>query len=131
MADRHTNRDVRGRFVRTGNARESGDGKFETYTEMPVEIQGADPADLAFKMVGRDDSNAGPRYAAPKVADNLGVEGSRLRARRPEMVSPVDADHSLYGKQGAVLRTAARDSGPDDPTPYLVGLEPSRLTGAE
>jgi hypothetical protein len=49
-------------------------------------------------------------------------ESSPLRARNPELVSEEDAAHA----QGAVLRAAARASGPMDPTPYLVGLEAHR-----
>ena len=116
MTDRYR-RDLRGRFVSTANTRESGDGRFETFIEMPVEIQGADPADLAYDTV--------PRYAPE--GDTLAGYGSSygaspLRARNPELVHPDDTDHTVYGRQGAILRTAARGSGPMDPTPFLVGL---------
>ena len=57
-------------------------------------------------------AGGGPTYGA-----------SPLRARRPEMVPTEDAHHEVYGTQGAVLRAAARGSGPPDPTPYLVGRE--------
>ena len=108
---------VTGRFVSTRNTPESGEGKFETYADdLPVGIQGADPADLAYA--------AAPRHAP--AGDTLAGTGpsyglSPLRARRPELVSAEDAAHEIYGAQGAVLRTGARGSGPDDPTAYLVG----------
>ena len=65
-----------------------------------------------------------PRHAP--AGDTLAGEGpsygaSPLRARRPELVSAEDAAHEIYGAQGAVLRSAARGSGPGDPTAYLVG----------
>ena len=108
---------VTGRFVSTRNTAESSGEKFETYADdLPVEIQGADPADLAYATE--------PRHA-PR-GDTLAGEGpsygaSPLRARRPELVSAEDAAHEIYGAQGAVLRAAARGAGPDDPTAYLVG----------
>lgn len=108
---------VSGRFVKTANAPESSRGKFETYVDdLPVEIQGADPADLAYATE--------PRHA-PR-GDTLAGDGpsygsSPLRARRPELVSAEDAAHEIYGAQGAVLRAAAHGSRPDDPTAYLVG----------
>jgi len=51
------------------------------------------------------DMLAGPSYPGP------------LRARNAELVHPDDEGHF-----NAVLRTAARDSGPLDPTPYLTGV---------
>ena len=107
---------VTGRFVKTANSPESGEGKFETYADdLPVGIQGADSADLAY---------ATERRHAP-AADDLaqGGQSSPLRARNPELVPAGDADHTVYGVQGAFLRAAARGSRPDDPTSYLVGRE--------
>jgi hypothetical protein len=66
-----------------------------------------------------------PRHAP--AADDLAQHGqsSPLRARNPELVPAGDADHEIYGAQGAVLRAAARGSGPDaddlDPVRYLTG----------
>ena len=113
MADRDP---VTGRFVSTRNTPESSAGKFPTYANgLPVEIQGTDPADLAY---------AAERRHAP-AADDLaqGGQSSPLRPRNPELVSDEDADHTVYGVQGAVLRSAARGSGPDagDPVRYLTG----------
>ena len=107
---------VSGRFVSTSNTPESGEGKFETYANgLPVGIQGDDPADLAY---------ATERRHAP-AADDLaqGGQSSPLRARRPEMVPEDDAAHGTSRTQGAVLRAAARGSGPDagDPVRYLTG----------
>jgi hypothetical protein len=107
---------VTGRFVSTANTRESGEGKFPTYANgLPVEIQGDDPADLAYGT---------ERRHAP-AADDLaqGGQSSPLRARRPEMVPAEDAAHETSSRQGAVLRAAARGSGPMDPTSYLTGAE--------
>jgi hypothetical protein len=69
-----------------------------------------------------------PRHAP--AADTLAGTGpsygaSRLRARRPGMVPAEDAAHETSSRQGAVLRAAARGSGPDagdlDPVRYLTG----------
>jgi hypothetical protein len=67
-----------------------------------------------------------PRYAP--AGDDLaqGAQSSPLRARNPVLVHPDDATHTVYGVQGAILRTAARDSGPMDPTSYLVGGDDAR-----
>ena len=55
-----------GRFVSTRNTAESGEGKFETYADdLPVEIQGADPAT----------SHTPPTATHPRM--------TRWRARRP------------------------------------------------
>lgn len=105
---------VTGRFVSTVNTPESSAGKFPTYADgLPVEIQGADTADLAYGTV--------PRHAP--AADDLaqGGQASPLRARRPDLVHPDDAAHEIYGTQGAVLRAAARGSGPGDFVRYLTG----------
>lgn len=110
---------VTGRFVSTRNTSETGEGEFETYADdLPVGIQGADPADLAYatepRHAPRGDTLAGtgPSYGS-----------SPLRARRPELASAEDAAHEIYGTQGAVLRAAARGSGAGagDPVRYLTG----------
>ena len=81
---------VTGRFVTTSNTPESGEGKFETYADdLPVEIQGADPADLAYGTVPRH-APAGDTLAG--TASSFG--SSPLRARRPELVHPDDAGSS-------------------------------------
>jgi hypothetical protein len=109
------------------------DAKTGRFARRPVE--GVD-AESRFNPMGddipfRDVSGAPsantiehPRYA--RKADDLAQGGqARLRARNPEMVDPADATHTIYGAQGAVLRTAARRSAgrPDDPTAFLVGLQ--------
>ena len=69
-----------------------------------------------------------PRYAPDGdtlAGPGLDYGSSPLRSRRPELVHPDDAAHTIYGTQGAVLRTAARSAGHMDPTPYLTGLEPA------
>jgi len=91
--------------------------------------------DIPFEDVaGQSSANTlnQPRYAPAGDELAQGGEGSRLRARRPELVSEQDADHTLYGRQGAVLRAAARGSvdRTDDPTSYLVGLPESHGTPA-
>jgi hypothetical protein len=105
-----------GRFVSTANAPESREGSFETYTESPVDFQGADPGDLAYASE--------PRHAPSADALAQFDAPSRLRARRPEMVAAEDADHVVYGRQGAVLRTAARQAGLTGPIGHVLGLEP-------
>lgn len=105
-----TTRDPRtGRYVSTANTPESGEGTFPTYTEMPVEVEGADPAELAYDSVPR----RGP------AADELAQLDARspLRARNPVMVHPDDEGH-----HNAVMRTAARNAGPMDSSPFLTGL---------
>ena len=107
---------VTGRFVKTSNTPEAGEGKFETYTELPVEIVGADPANLAY---GTD-----RRYAP--MADELAQGGQGpLRARHAELVHSDDAEHETWGRQGAVLRSAARGVHDDTASTvrFLVGLE--------
>jgi hypothetical protein len=91
-----SSRDPRtGRFVATSNTPESAEGKFGTYSDLPVEIQGADPAELAYDTVPR----------------------SPLRARNTTLVHPDDEGH-----HNAILRTAARSAGPMDSSPFLTGL---------
>jgi hypothetical protein len=101
-----------GRFVSTANTPESREGKFTTYAEMPVEIQGADPGDLAYRSE--------ERYAPSSDDLAQGGQGSPLRARNPELVHPDDE-----GFHNAVMRSAIRRMGPemDNPMPYLAGLE--------
>ena len=107
-------RDVRGRFTRVPvEAAYADQSRFPTVARdgLDVGFQGSDPDQLAY--------GTEQRYAP---TGDLAQSGQRLRARRPELVHPDDEDHTIYGKQGAVLRTAARHSGPLDPSPYLVGL---------
>lgn len=105
---------VTGKFVKTANSPESGEGKFPTYAnDLPVSDVSGAPSDSTTDRL---------RHAP--AADTLAGTGpsygsSPLRARRPELVHPDDADQG----QGAVLRSAARDSGPLDPSAYLVGAE--------
>jgi hypothetical protein len=118
--NRSYRRDVRGRFVRVlVELAYADDSRFPTVAREGIDVgfEGADPAEQAYRSV--------PRYAP--AADELAQGGQRspLRARRPELVHPDEVAHTVYGVQGAVLRTAARRSAgrwDDDPTPYLVGL---------
>ena len=66
-----------------------------------------------------------PSYAP--AADDLAQGGQRspLRARRPEMVSAQDADHTVYGRQGAVTRAAVRFHGIDGMLGHVLGVEPA------
>jgi hypothetical protein len=70
-----------------------------------------------------------PRHAP--AGDKLAGVGpsygsSPLRARNATLVQGDEAVHTVYGVQGAVLRTAARGGGPMDPSYELVtGLIPS------
>jgi hypothetical protein len=127
---RHDRRSpITGRFehIPTENTPLARDSHFETMRDLEAHAQGADPADLAYRTVGRAESAAGERYAAPKVQDDLAVGGSRLRHRRPEIVSEQDAEHTIYGKQGAVLRSAAgAGHGDMDPSSYLVSGDDAR-----
>ncbi|HEX5290129.1 MAG TPA: hypothetical protein VFX25_14790 [Streptosporangiaceae bacterium] len=104
--------------VPTDNTALSADSKFDVMRELAVKTQ---PESYAYDLASRDASSAGLAYAAPAVRDDLAVTGSRLRARRPGMVHPSEVDHALWGKQGAVLRSAARNAGPMDPSGYLTG----------
>jgi len=70
---------------------------------------GRAPADEERYLVGDLGGSSGPSY-------NPG--SARLRARNPELVHPDDDGH-----HNAVLRSAARGSGPGDPSAYLTGLE--------
>lgn len=85
------------------------DSKFDVMRELEVQAQGADPRDLAYDLTDRDESNVGPKYAAPKVADNLGVSGSPLRSRNPTLVSENEQAETEYGSHlhGQVGRVAA------------------------
>lgn len=120
MADRHTDRDVRGRFVSTRNTQQSGIGKFVTYTEMPVEVEGADPADLAYDTV--------PRHVPD--ADDLaqGGQASPLRPRTARLISAHDdmtgmhaiPDRSTLHAE-AMREAAGPGAGDLDPVRYLAG----------
>lgn len=118
---RRFTRDVRGRFASTANTPESGEGKFETYTELPVEIQGADPAELAYGSVARH---------AP-AGDDL-AQGGQQRPLQPRTATLVGDDvesraRTRYGVQGSLGRLAARLHGkPDDPIAYLTGADDDR-----
>jgi hypothetical protein len=118
---RHDHRSpATGRFRRVdvSNTALSANSRFDVMHELEVKTQ---PGGYAYELAPRDETSAGPAYDAPQVADDLAVPGSRLRARNPGMVHPAEAEHTIYGVQGAVLRAAARDSGPMDPTAYLTG----------
>lgn len=137
MSNRHDHRDPRsGRFHRVDvtSTPLAASGKFETQRELEIAIQGADPADLAYKVVGRDESNAGPRYAAPPLADNLAVGGSPLRARNPRLVPGDEHAETIYGThgQGQIGRVAASRGPRDRIDGTDVEADPTRrLTGAE
>jgi hypothetical protein len=109
-----TTRDRRtGRYVSTANTPESSEGKFSTYTDLPVEIEGADPADLAYDAVPRRgptaDTLAGPAYP------------SRLRPRDAVLYGGDDGGHA----QGAVLRAAARLQGMGGMIGHVLGVNGS------
>ncbi|MGH3401883.1 MAG: hypothetical protein ACRDRJ_05075 [Streptosporangiaceae bacterium] len=116
---RHDQRDYRGRFrqVDTDLARDNRSERFPQTDSIDVQTQ---PESYAYGLVGRDEGSAGARYAAPSMADNFGVTGARLRARRPEMVHPDEAARTVYDVHNEVMRSAARDAGPVDPTYSLV-----------
>lgn len=115
MTDRYR-RDVKGRFVATSNTPESGKGSFETYTDIPVEVQGADPDELAY----------GTEQCHAPDADDLAQGGDRfpVRARHPELVAADEHARTAYGAQGAILRDAGRRAGLDGMLAHVVGLEP-------
>jgi hypothetical protein len=134
---RHQGRDPRsGRWskVPTENTPLAKDSHFDTMRELEVQAQGADPADLAYKTVGRDQDNASPAYDAPRVQDDLGDKGSPLRARNPRLVPGDEQAETIYGThaQGRVGRVAAA-RGPRDLIPGTdIEQDASRyLTGAE
>ena len=66
--------DVRGRFVSTSNAPESGDGKFETFTELPVDRAIAEDA-------GRLRRQTGIRIADALIAASARLHGLALATR--------------------------------------------------
>ena len=113
---KHSQRDVRGRFssADTSNTPESADGRFETQQELDVETQ---PSGYAYRLVGRDESSAGPHFSAPGVRDDLGVTGQRLRSRNPVMVHADEIAEDTRDVGNELLRSAARDSGPMDRLP--------------
>lgn len=135
---RFQNRDkMSGRWMRVDTSNtplSDSPTKFDRITEYAVDAQGSNPADLAYDVTGRAESNAGPRYDAPTVKDNLGVGGSPLRARRPDMVSAEDAAATIYGShdQGQVVRAAAaRGSRDVIPGTDIEQDASRRLTGRE
>lgn len=113
------NRDpVTGRFVSTRNTPASAEGEFETYTEIPVEIQGADRADLAYGT---------ERRHAP-AADDLaqGSQESLLRPRTAKLVSDRNRDTTeVYAKpdRSTLHREAMTEAGRELPEElrYLTG----------
>jgi hypothetical protein len=118
---RHNSRSpATGRFRRVdvSNTPLSAESKFDTAQGLEVQAR---PERYAYELTPRDDSSAGPAYDAPHVADDLAVTGSRLRARRPAMVHPGELARDEYGVHNEVMRSAARDSGPMDPSGYLTG----------
>jgi hypothetical protein len=107
-----TTRDPRtGRYVRTANTPESSEGEFETYTDLPVVIQGDDPGQLAYDAVPRRgptaDTLAGPAYP------------SRLRPRDAVLYGGDDGGHA----QGAVLRAAGRLHGVGGMIGAVLGID--------
>lgn len=109
-----TTRDPRtGRYVRTANTPESGEGKFPTYTDMPVEdVSGAPSANTIDR----------PRYAPD---DELAQGGeSRLRPRHPVLIDADEQARTLYGVQGGRVRDAARLQGLDGMAGHVLGLYP-------
>lgn len=128
MAKKFSNRSpVTGRFTKVdvSNTPLAEDSKFPTFSREGFEVhaQGADPRDSAYEMVSYD-RNVVANPQALRVEDNLGVGGSRLRARRPTMVHPDDeAKESSGNVHNAVLRSATRGAGPLDPSYYLASGE--------
>jgi hypothetical protein len=121
MSNRHSYRSpATGRWMRVSTelARDERSDRFPQTDSIEVGSP-SDVQDSPYELVSGD-RNVVQRPVAPYVRDDLGVTGSPLRARRPEMVSAEDAAHTIYGRQGAVLRSAARDSGPMDPSYSLV-----------
>ena len=111
-----TTRDPRtGLFVTPANVPESSEGKFPTYAYLPVGIQGADLADLAYDTV--------PRHGPD--ADDIAPGGTwPLYSRHPVLVSMDEHARTAYGQQGSLLRDAARLHGLTGMLAHVVGLEP-------
>jgi hypothetical protein len=111
-----TTRDPRtGRFVGTANTPSATEGKFATYTDMPVEFEGADPNDLAYDAMPR---------RAPE-ADELAQGGSRfpVRGRHPALIAADGQARSRFGAQGALVRDAARLQGVPPALAYVLGID--------
>lgn len=128
MANKFSNRSpVTGRFTKVdvSNTPLADDSKFPAFSREGFEVgfQGADPRDSAYEMVSYD-RNVVANPQALRVEDNLGVGGSPLRARRPTMVHPDDEAKEYSARvHNAVLRSAARDGGPMDPSYFLASGE--------
>lgn len=108
-----------GRWMKVDTSNTPVDSKFDPMTGINVGFP-SDVKDSPYELVAGD-RNVVKSPVAPRVEDSFAVGGSPLRDRRPKMVSAEDADHTVYGRQGAVLRSAARNSGDMDPSRYLVG----------
>jgi hypothetical protein len=116
---RHTHKDPKtGRWARIPvELAYDADSKFAPTRS--IDVNYADGKDSAYEMVPGD-RNVVQRPQAPAVRDDLGVGGSPLRARRPEMVPQLeDRACDVYGVQGEVGRAAAKDAGDLDPTRWL------------
>jgi hypothetical protein len=113
-------RDVLGRFVGTRNVPESGEGKFETYTDLSVEVQGADPADLAYTAVPRH-APEGDGLAGRPYPGALRPRTTRL-VRANVDVTGVHAipDRATLHRE-AMIEAAGPRAGDMDPIPYLIG----------
>ncbi|MGH3248698.1 MAG: hypothetical protein ACRDOI_21190 [Trebonia sp.] len=110
-----TTRDPKsGRFAATANVPSATEGTFPTMTDLPVDIQGGDPARLAYDSVPR-----------PVQADDLAQGGQwPLHPRHPVLIDADERSRALYGSQGGRLRDAARLSGLDGMAGHVLGLYP-------
>lgn len=118
----HSHRDkVSGRFARRPVEDIDAESRFDPVGDSAEDISNVSGAPSASTIDH-------PRHAP--AADTLAGTGpsygaSPLRARNPELVPAEDAAHETSSTQGAVLRAAARGSGPDagdlDPVRYLTG----------
>jgi len=112
---------INGRFVKVDTDNTPVDSKFDRMTGIEVSAP-SDVQDSPYELV-RSDRNVVRRPVAPRVTDDLGT-GSPLRARHPTMVHPDDeAKEYSANIHNAVLRSAARDAGPMDPSYYLASGE--------
>lgn len=104
-----------GRFVSTANTPSATEGKFATYTDVPVEFDGADPSDLAY--------GTEPRYAP--TGDGLAQGGDRfpLHPRHPVLVALDEEARERYGVQGMLVRDAARLHGLSGTLGYVLGID--------
>lgn len=120
-SNRFSNRSkTTGKFERVdvSNTPLAADSKFPTFSKDGFEVSSpSDVQDSPYELVPGD-QNVVRRPVAPRVEDNLGT-GSPLRARRPTMVHPEEEAKEQYGVHNAILRTAARHSGPMDPSSFL------------